>query len=142
MGWWGYGIYDGDETQTLHFYFLKWAKVSKDFDELQDYLDSKATILPKDKVGLLKKNSGLILKKMKKRKFWDEYQALSWQMLLALYLDNKVIPPKTIIKNGIEATNYLIEKCSDDYDNPSARKRVLRNFIKKAEDLTKKKVKK
>ena len=32
MGWAGYGIYDGDGTQTCHIDFLKWAKVEKDED--------------------------------------------------------------------------------------------------------------
>jgi len=137
MGWWGHGIYDGDETQTLHFDFIKWAKIEKDYDVIESFLNKKTT-LPKDKVHLLKKNSGLILKKMKKPKFWDEYSAIEWHMLLSLYLDNSVIPPKVVVKNGIEATEYLIDKESDYYDNPSARKRVLRNFIQKVEKMVKK----
>jgi hypothetical protein len=136
MGWLGHGIYDGDETQTLHYYFIKWAKIEKNDDIIESFLNKK-TILPADKVYLLKKNSSLILKKMKKPKFWDEDSAIEWHMLLSLYSDNNVIPPKTILNNGIEATEYLIDKESYYYNDPSARKRVLRNFIQKVKKMVK-----
>ena len=136
MGWWGHGIYD-DGNRGLHYDFIKWAKIEKDNDVIETFLDDK-TIIPKDKIHLLKKNSGLILKKMKKPKFWDEYSAIKWHMLLSLYLDNSVVPPKIVIKNGIEATEYLAYRDADDYSNPSARRRVLRNFITKVEKMVNK----
>jgi len=69
---------------------------------------------------------------MKKPRFWDEDSALKWQMLLSLFLDNNIKPPKMILETGIEATEYLIEKSCCDFHNPSARKRALSNFIKLA----------
>jgi hypothetical protein len=129
MGWSGYGIYDGDGTQTCHYDFIKWAKIEKNHDVICDWLTNKGTVLPKDKVSLLKKNYKLILNKMKKPRFWDEDSAIEWQMLLSLFLDNNVKPPKMILETGIEATQYLIEKCCRNFHNPGARKRALNNFI-------------
>lgn len=132
MGWFGNGIYDGDETQTRHYDFIKWAKIEKKDDVIFDWLGVKKTSIPKDKQNLLLDNHKLILKKMPNKKFWDEDDALEWQMLLALYLDNNLKAPKEIYEKGVEATQYLIEKQSDDFYQPSQRRRCLRNFIKKA----------
>lgn len=50
MGWSGYDLYDGDETQTCHINFLKWAKVEKNTDIiLEHYLKINKTIIPKEK---------------------------------------------------------------------------------------------
>jgi len=134
MGWCGYTIYSGDDTQTRHYDFIKWAKISKDDDEIGDWLELK-TKIPKDKRHLLTDNADIILKKMPKTKFWDEDKAIEWQMLLALYLDNKVIPPKIIYDNGILGTEYLMGEHAEDFDNPSSRKKNLRNFIARAKKI-------
>ena len=134
MGWFGHGIYDGDDTQTRHFDFIKWAKIEKDREILFDWVGRRKTKIPKDKVHLLSENYELILKKMGKvSKYWDEFDAIEWQMLLALFIDNNVKAPEIIYEKGISATEYLIEKCSDDYNSPSQRRAALRNFIKRAE---------
>ena len=33
MGWFGYNLYDGDETQTRHLEFMKVANIIKNDDE-------------------------------------------------------------------------------------------------------------
>jgi hypothetical protein len=134
MGWFGYGIYGGDDTQTLHYKFLLWAKCAESDDEIidNDWLTSKGTKIPNSRKPLLLLNVKRILKKMPKSKFWNEDDALEWQMLLSLFLDNDIKPPKIVFKKGVEATEYLIEQCSDEWARPDLRKRALRNFIKRA----------
>lgn len=78
------------------------------------------------------------LAKLKKPKFWDEESAIEWQMLLSLFMDNEVKPPKIIFATGIEAAQYLKEKCADDYNSPAARKKALNKLIKSAHSLMEK----
>ena len=137
MGWFGYGIYDGDGTQTCHLDFCKWAKLYQKDDDLtwQDkHLKIKGTILNPEERQQLLENYLLVIKRMPKiKKYWNEYDAVTWQMLLALFLDNKLKAPKEIFNNGISATEYLSSTgIIQSYCNPQARKRVLNNFIKKA----------
>ena len=135
MGWMGYGIYDGDGTQTCHYDYIKWAKIESDGDVICDWLTESGTIIPEDKVNLLKKNYKLILNKLKKPRHWDEYSAIYWQMLLSLFMDNNIKPPKVIYEVGIEATEYLQDDCSEDFDSPIKRRRELDNFIRSANSL-------
>lgn len=137
MGWFGYGIYDGDETQSRHFDYIKWFGIEKDEEVIcEEYMTNTKTIIPDDKKKLLQTNFAKFIKKMiKVPRFWNEDNAIEWHMLLALYLDNKVQPPMMVYDVGIEATEYLIEEHAYEYDNPAARRRVLRNFIKKAKKL-------
>lgn len=135
MGWWGHGIYDGDETQSCHYDFIKWAKIESNEEVISQWLTLKGTKIPTDKLPLLKKNCKLILNKLKLPKHWNEYFSLDWQMLLSLFIDNNVKPPTVVYKNGIAATQYLIDECSDDYNHPAARKKALRAFIAKAQNL-------
>jgi hypothetical protein len=136
MGWCGYCIYCGDDTQSCHYSFLEWAKIKYiDNDDYYSILTSKGTFLPKEHWKLFQKNVSKVLKKMPKARFWDEYSAIEWQMLLALYVDNKTKPPAKIRKMGIEATEYLLGEHSSEFDKPQNRRRVLRNFIKKVKEL-------
>jgi len=134
MGWSGYGIYDGDGTQTCHYDFLTTCGAAKNDDEIfdNDWLTCKGTKVPKDRISYLTKGLPKILKKMPKSKFWNEDLAIEWQMLLALFLDCKVKPPKIVLDRGIKATEYLIENQAPYFDEPYMRRRALRNFIKKA----------
>jgi hypothetical protein len=134
MGWGGYCIYCGDGTQSCHYSFVEWAKIGMDSNDVMDYMNQK-TILPKNKWELFQKKINKVLKKMPKARFWDEYNAIEWQMLLALYIDNKTKPPAKIRKRGIEATEFLLGEHSSEFDKPQNRRRVLRNFIKKAKAL-------
>ena len=134
MGWCGYCIYCGDETQTSHYSYVEWAKIGMDDNDLMGCMDQK-TILPKNKWELFQKKIKKVLKKMPKVKFWDDDGAIEWQMLLALYVDNKTKPPAKIRKMGIEATEYLMGEHASEFNKPQNRRRVLRNFIKKAKAL-------
>lgn len=133
MGWSGYGIYAGDGTQSSHYDFIKWSKCATE-DEVYDgdWLRYNKTVVPKDRLPILEKNLALVIKKMPKVKFWNEDKALEWQMLLALLLDNKVKPPALVKKNGILGTEFLMEAHAAEFNEPHVRRRVLRNFIKRA----------
>lgn len=142
MGWSGYGLYDGDGTQTCHITFVERAGYKeKEEDEILNTLTLGGTLLTSEMKKTLRQNISKVLAKMpklgtskftKNKYFKEEDDAIEWQMLLALYLDNDMKPPKIVKDLGIYATESLIEKWSDDFSNPGARKRVLKNFIKKA----------
>lgn len=130
MGWFGYEIYDGDETQTRHIDFLKWAKVIRNDNEASILLDISGTFLSDEEVKTLKKNTKLILLKMPKS-IKDENDAIAWQMLLCLFIDNDIKPLKIILNNGIKSTKFLMGEHANEFDNPKERKRFLKNFLKK-----------
>ena len=145
MGWFGYGIYDGDGTQTCHYDFFDWAKMKPDIkdghrrsDYFGEFLTIKGTILPKDDWDVFVKNINLVLKKMPKCNYKSQYidmecSAIEWQMLLSLFIDNKTKAPEIVYKNGIEATNFLMGEHASNFNKPSSRRRVLKNFAIKAE---------
>jgi len=143
MGWCGHNIYDGDDTQTLHVNYLKFAKIGESDDQRSDMLHLRKTIIPKNMRSLLRKNYKLILNKMPKRNFLKrtnsifdkEYSAIKWQMLLALFVDNNIKPPKIIKHMGIKATEYLMEDHSADFDEPAIRRKNLRKFLSKVGEL-------
>lgn len=138
MGWVGYGIYDGDETQILHLDYLKWSGciIGMKEDEVWEWLKQNKTKIPLDKIALFKKGIPLILKKMSKWRIrgslQDEDLSIEWQMLLALFLDNNIKLPLIVKKNGILATEYLLGDHAEDFSNKGIRRRVLKNFIKRA----------
>lgn len=145
MGWFGYGIYDGDGTQTCHYDFFDWAKIRADIkdghrrsDYFGEFLTTKGTILPKEDWDIFVKNINLVLKKMPKSNYKSQYidmecSAIEWQMLLSLFVDNKTKAPEIVYKNGIEATKFLMGEHASDFDKPSVRRKTLKNFIVKAE---------
>ena len=137
MGWSGYSNYSGDGTQTCHYKFLTLSGAAKNDDEIYDgdWLTYKGTIIPKDRISLFKKGLPKVLKKMPKTKFWNEDNAIEWQMLLHLFMDNKIKVPTIVKKNGITAAEYLMEDHARDFDNPQARRYHLRKFIEKAKKL-------
>jgi hypothetical protein len=136
MGWGGHSNYSGDGTQTLHYNFLAWAKCATE-DEImdQEWLKYRKTVIPKDKIPIFQKNIKKVIKKMPKSKYWNESNAIDWQMLLALFVDNKLPVPRVIFEKGLDATNYLMGEHSDDFENPGARRRCLRVFAEKAKKL-------
>ena len=139
MGWCGYGLYDGDETQTCHYDFMKWAGWKGDEDDLGDCLQYRKTKLTDDMKVLLANNIDKVLKKMPKLNkfgFQGEEDAIEWQMLLSLFSDNKLVPPKVVFDNGILATEYLLQHdCTLIFNNPAKRKAVLRGFIKRVKKM-------
>lgn len=139
MGWTGYGIYDGDETKTRHINFLQWAGW-KDDDSLEEVvLNNRKTKLTPPMKECLNKGLDKVLKKMPKLSnkklgdsFFVEEWAIEWQMLLALFLDSKLSPPKVVLENGIAGTEILMKDHADGFDYPGLRKARLRAFIRKA----------
>lgn len=142
MGWFGHGIYDGDDTQTFHLDFLKRAGCKKKYSEMiESFFKTNKTLLDKETKNLVIHNIPKILDKMPKAiqsnignniYFKDEVDAVEWQMLLSLFLDNKIKPTQLIKHNGIFATEYLLHYHADSFTNPSARKANLRRFLSKA----------
>jgi hypothetical protein len=132
MGWYGYGIYDGDGTQTLHYDFIKWSKCCVDDDIICDWLTDTGTKIPFDKLKSFKKGIPLVLKRMPKiKKYWLDDDAIVWQMLLSLFIDNKIPIPKIIKENGKSATKFLMGEHAEDFTNVSARRKRLNSFLKK-----------
>lgn len=135
MGWHGHGIYDGDETQTQHYIFLKLAGITLNEEEENSLLGRRKTTIPKQYIPLFKKNLPKVIAKMHKKKVesWDEYDSIEWQMLMCLLMDNKIKMPATVKKNGIIATEKLLyDGYADEFDEPSKRKAALKRLLKKA----------
>ena len=132
MGWTGYSLYDGDDTQTRHYDFIKWAGIEKDEEKIFEFLKLRKTKLPEDRKHLLTKNIKKILAKMP-NDCYSEDKAFDWHMLLSLFVDNNVKAPNIVYSNGIEATKYLGTCHAAEFNNPSARRRVLKNFMNRAE---------
>ena len=140
MGWFGHSIYDGDETQTCHITFIKNSGYKEKYPyEINDCLQLRKTVLTDDMKNCLVKNINKVLKKMPKLKtsknknifFKDEYDAIEWQMLLSLFVDNKLSAPKIIKDNGILATEYLMQEHAEDFNKPHLRRACLKRFLKK-----------
>lgn len=149
MGWSGYNLYSGDGTQTCHIDFLINAGVFKNYDDYFEYEEENdiavlllnRTKLTKEQQKVLSKNVKKVLKKMPKLyrgEFRDEDDAVEWQMLLSLFVDNHMKAPKEIYEMGVRATNYLMCLHASEFDDPSRRRQKLRAFIKRAEKWNKK----
>ena len=137
MGYFGHGLYDGDDTQTRHYDFIKWTKIEdyKDqcFDE--EWLGNKTTI-PKEKHKQFCANLNLILKEMPKKQispknntYTNKSIALEWIMLAKLFMDNKLKVPRIVIENSKTGAEVLMGEDASDFCNPSLRRRHLRKFI-------------
>lgn len=139
MGWSGYGLYDGDGTQTLQIGFIEDAIPSlKKSDFIYEWMTSRGTKIPKEYLSTFKKGIPNIIKNIRSPKFWNEDAAFEWQMLLALLVFNKIKIPKIVLSKGIEASEFLMEEHSQDFDEPYKRRATLRNFIKRVKNLNKK----
>jgi hypothetical protein len=130
MGWCGYSLYSGDETQTRHIDFCEWAKIEPNISE--NWLELNKTKIPEPYRTLFQQNLSLVIKKMPAFKFWNEDMAIEWQMLLSLLIDNNLKIPNKVFEQGITATEFLLGEHCDDFTSPSKRRAVLRYFIKKA----------
>lgn len=131
MGWFGYGIYDGDDTQTRHYDFIKWAGVKVGDDKISEWLHSRGTKIPNEYIETFVKGLPKVIKKMPKTRFWNEDNALEWQMLGALCFYNNIGDRETIFK-CLEATDYLIQsEHTEDFNMPRLRMAALKRFKKK-----------
>jgi hypothetical protein len=135
MGWFGYGIYDGDDTQTRHYDFIKWSGVKVDDDEIGEWMGLKGTKIPSEYQVIFVDGINKVLKKIKSDYDSDDDIAIEYQMLLALYLDNNLRPPKIVKEKGIEGAKHLMGEHASDFDNPGTRRKALRNFIAKAKKV-------
>lgn len=131
MGWCGYGIYDGDGTQTEHYSILEKMKFKE--DQIESWMSLKGTIIPKEEQEKFFLNLPKI--KCKKPKFWNEDKAIFAQMLLSLFVDNKFHVPKEIKMAGLDATEYLMGDHCKEFNEPHKRRKVLKNFLLKAKKL-------
>jgi hypothetical protein len=138
MGWFGYGLYDGDDTQTQHIDFIKRAIPSLSEDEIVDnMLGIKKTSIPEKYHVQFRKGIPAILKKIKAPKNlfkWDEDKAIEWQMLLSLFVDNNLSVPKEVLINGMLACHFLLGEHADDFNSPSRRRASIKRFMKKVND--------
>lgn len=133
MGWSGYGLYDGDETQTCHLDFIKTAS-NVSFDISFEWLGIKKTKIPSRYVKDFVHGVPLILKKIRAPKNifkWNEDNAIEWQMLLSLFVDNNLIVPHKVLVYGILACHYFLGDHASEFDEPTLRRSAVRRFMKK-----------
>ena len=91
MGWYAYNLYGGDDTQTRHLDFIKWSGIKpKKGEEIFDWLLERKTRIPMEYISTFIKGIPKILKRMSKSKFFNEDNSIEWQMLAALFIDNKL----------------------------------------------------
>jgi hypothetical protein len=135
MGWFGYGLYDGDDTQTCHIGFIKTAIPSLSEDDIFEFLKSRRTLIPDSLVLRFRKGIPFILKKIKAPNLarWNEDKAIDWQMLLALFVDNDIQVPHKVLVYGMLACHYLMGDHAADFNEPSRRRAALRRFMKKVD---------
>lgn len=135
MGWISYSLYGGDDTQSCHYNFIKWSGLKISDDEIyENCMKAYKTKLPHWGIETFKNGIPKILKKMPKCKHWSESNAIEWQMLAALLVDNRIYH-KEILKKGIAATEYLMGEHAADFNNPSARRQALKRFISRIKKL-------
>jgi len=139
MGWFGYGLYDGDDTQTSHIDFIKRAIPSLSKDDIYEMLGSGETSIPNNYIAAFKKGVPAILKKMKapknmlELKWYDEDFAIDWQMLLSLFVDNNLSVPHDVLVNGMLACHYLLGDHAADFNYPGKRRASIKRFMKKVD---------
>jgi hypothetical protein len=134
MGWFGYGLYDGDGTQTCHINYINWALPDQEFseDQIFDFLNTRKTKIPEKYRSAFRKGIPNLLKRVKlPKKDWDEDSAIEWQMLLSLFVDSNFSPPKKVIVYGLLASHYLLGEHCDSFDQPGRRRAAIKRFIKK-----------
>lgn len=145
MGWHGYGIYSGDETQTLHIDFMK--RLGFSYEDIEPCLKVGKTSLTEEMIEKICTDGHLIIDKMPKLVtpniyFTSDEAALEWQMLLALFIDNDIFSYDCddvfervcheVFKVGILATTYLSYQHASEFDYPKKRRAVLKRFSQKA----------
>jgi len=130
MGWFAYGIYDGDDTFTFQLCFLEDAGITDDRqDELAEMSKIKLTDAEKK---LVKKALPKIIKKIESsNKFGDDCWMVDWQMLGDLCMNNKIKMLKKDVTSVAIAWKFLMGEHADDFDEPGKRKVQLRQWKKR-----------
>lgn len=162
MGWFGYGLEDGDSTTTTAITFLEKAKVvsndgeihlKKGMDEVyglsirdmvlnDDALAKLYLNFDKAFAGILPKpvaNGSLKLKDVPTHRIYKNYHEenvlIPIQMVALLFIANKARMPRNLLSMAKEANSMLINsEHTDDFDSPSKRRKVLRNFQKQLDE--------
>lgn len=137
MGWFGYGLYDGDDTQTYHIKFIKTAIPSLSINDILEFLHFRKTKIPDNFIAEFKKGVPHLLKKIKTPTMmkWTEDNAIEWQMLLSLFTDNNLIVPHKVLVYGTLANYYLLGTHAEDFSEPAKRRSTIRRFMKKVDTL-------
>lgn len=143
MGWFGYGIYDGDETQSFQISLLEKCKFVKTlkYEDISDGMEPwnseyrDIIRIPDEFKSQFKKKIPLLVKSLPNKKFWDEDSAIEWQMFGGIFVDNDIKIPKKIKKKVIDATEFLMGEHASLFDVPSKRKAKLKNFLEKVNRL-------
>ncbi len=144
MGWSGYGMYDGDGTQSRHYDFIKWSKIPTDEYEVDEWMNYKRTKIPKNRIKLFESNLDKVLSKMPKlENRWhqiDEDNAIDWQMLAELLISNGLKVPEKVYDMAKKGTEFLMGEHSSEFNKPGLRRATLRRFLKRLEKNVKESV--
>lgn len=143
MGWFGYGIYDGDETQSFQISLLEKCKFTKTlkYEDILNGLEpwvadcSDPIRIPNEFKSRFKKKIPFLVKSLPNKKFWDDDSAIEWQMFGGLFVNSNIKIPKNIKKKVIDATEFLMAEHAELFDKPSERKKVLKKFLEEVKDL-------
>ena len=146
MGWFGYGKYDGDETASTQSSFFeavgfknniplangKTLGESWEFNPERDLLsDEVVSKVFTDWEAVSKK--WLSKPKIKNGKiYWDSYDsdAIDHMMAADFFMNQKHPLPLGLKELALDAVSHLIHGGhADDFDKPSARKKVLNKFL-------------
>lgn len=157
MGWWGYGIYDGDGPLDCYLELLERSKMgegpkSSRTIELNDFSKKECwEMTPKDQVShkelvklyenydkclkalispsFLKEDADF--KKLLKKDFAED-NLIAFIVLSDFFILNKSEMPKGLKNIAIRSTELLLESShTKSFSSPQSRKRNLKNFLEK-----------
>lgn len=131
MGWFGHGLYDGDETFTRQLDFASRA-LRKNWDAVYDvYGDAKVLVLTPEHQAIAAQNIDRSYKRLAKKpaREGDYWRMESWAMdahLLADLLINNRLPMKRKFKDdALAAIKWLKDVHAQDFNSPGARRKHL-----------------
>ena len=141
MGWFGYGMYDGDGTFTAQLYFLELAGISQ--DRIDDYYAPMKKIkLSKEDKELFTKKLDKVIKNWKREMRKDGYNkedtGLEYMMLGDLMINNQIPIDLFLIADIVVNTKLLLNEHCDDFDYPAKRKATIKRFLKKLPNVERK----
>lgn len=144
MGWFGYGMHDGDGTTTTQMALVKESGFEKNtplknggiLDDIWQW-DFENEQLANQVVQAVFEKWEKIEKKVilnNKNKYWNEDLAISYTMAADFFMLHKAPMPDGLLEKAKTATQYLIkEGHCDDFNEPMQRKSVLKDFFKNLE---------
>ncbi len=138
MGWFGNGKYDGDGTASVQMTMIEevgYAKniplknSKKTIDEAYAWYVGKETLA--DEVVIKVFKSWDKLEKILMKNSDTEEKSICYMMAADFFMNHNAIFPQGLKDKALKALDYLIDVHSEDFNNPAARKKVLRNFKEK-----------